>query len=457
MSSGPPQSSASRLLKVPAVWTVPAVLGSTVVVLMSALYLAAVVDPARHLSGLPVSVVNQDAGATIGSRHVNSGQQVVSGLLDSRAVSTRLGLKPSTMAAARESMDTGRSYATVVIAPAFTASLMAISGLPATVSNPGKPTIQILTNQRAGTEGVGLATGVLQPALRQASRQIGLQLLAVAASRGAAHAPTDVLLADPIALSTVPYRPLPAHAGLGLSAFYVSLLTMLIGFLGATIVNSSVDAALGYAATEIGPRWTQRQPVAISRWQTLLAKWVIAVVLTAALCGLMLLVAVGVLGMDAPSVGYLWLFTWFASATVAAGTLVLFAVLGAPGQLVALLLFVYLGLASAGGTVPLQALPGSLKAVSNVDPLRQILEGVRAILYFDARGDAGLTRGLLTTGAGMVFWLAVGAIVITAYDRRGLFRLRPETLAYVDDAVRAHHDQSGDREGPGAHTQPPQA
>src|SRR5271165_59330 len=305
----------------------------------------------------------------------------------------------------------------------FTASLMAISGPPARIPNPGKPTIQILTNQRAGTEGVSLAIGVLEPALQQASRQIGRQLLSIAALRGGAHAPTNALLADPIALPTVPYRPLPGHAGLGLSAFYIALLTMLVGFLGAIVVNSSVDAALGYAPTEIGPRWSQRQPVAISRWQTLLTKWVIALVLTAVLCGLMLLVAVGALGMDAPSIGYLWLFTWFASATVAAGTLVLFAVLGAPGQLVALLLFVYLGLASAGSTVPIQALPSSLR--------------------------------LVTTGAGTVFWVAAGVLVIMAYDRKGLFRLNPETLAYVDESVRARRHQSDHGAGPGAVSQPP--
>ena len=40
---------------------------------------------------------------------------------------------------------------------------------------------------------------------------------------------------------------------MGLSAFYISLLAIMCGFLGAMVVNSSVDAALGYATTEVGP------------------------------------------------------------------------------------------------------------------------------------------------------------------------------------------------------------
>ena len=159
-------------------------------------------------------------------------------------------------------------------------------------------------------------------------------------------------MADPITVAAVPYRPLPSHSALGLSAFYISLLITFCGFLGAVIVSMSIDAVLGYATTEVGPIWRQRQPVAISRWQTLLAKWVMAVGLTVVLTGLMLFTAIVILKMNAPHFASLWLLSWFAAAVVAIGTLVLFAALGTLGQLVALVVFVYLALASSGGTGP---------------------------------------------------------------------------------------------------------
>jgi hypothetical protein len=160
------------------------------------------------------------------------------------------------------------------------------------------------------------------------------------------------------------------------------------------------------------------------------------------LTGLMLAVAVGLLGMDAPDGGLLWLFTWLAAFSVAVGTLVLFAVLGSQGQLLALLIFVYLGLASAGGTVPLQALPGWLKLASEIEPLRQILAGTRSILYFNAAGDAGLTRGLIAATAGLIFWLALGATVVKWWDRKGLHRLQPDVLAYVQQSSSAYRAQA---------------
>jgi hypothetical protein len=51
-------------------------------------------------------------------------------------------------------------------------------------------------------------------------------------------------------------------------------------------VNSSIDAALGYATSEIGPRWRQKRPVAINRRQTFLTKWAIAAVAAPLLTGM---------------------------------------------------------------------------------------------------------------------------------------------------------------------------
>lgn len=434
---------AKDLLKVRGLWTIPVIVGGIVLVLVTVFYVGSVVDPLAHLRGLPVSIVNEDAGASVGARRVDLGAQLQSGLTGSRTVSTLLSLTPERLHAAERRMNHGGSYATLVIPSDFTVSLLSLAGvrLPPGISA-GKPTVQLLANQRAGTVGVELADGVLEPAVAEASRRIGQELLASARPPPASGSANAAVLGDPITLESVDYRRLPPHSALGLSAFYIALLTLMCGFIGATIINATVDAATGYATTEIGPRWRQRAPLPINRWQTLLTKWAMALPLTGLLTGLVLGVAIGLLGMNAPNGGYLWLFTWLAAASVAMGTLVLFATLGTQGQLIALLIFVYLGLASAGGTVPIQALPGSLKLVSQIEPLRQILAGTRSILYFNAAGDAGLIRGIVAASAGLLFWLVLGAIVVRWYDRKGLYRLRPDVLAYVQESVSGYRAQA---------------
>ena len=221
---------ARDLLKVRAAWILSLILGSAVVVLITAFYVGSVVDPLAHLQGLPVAVVSQDRGAVIGTRQVNIGQQVQRGLSGSTAVSGRLALTDTTLHSAQQAMDRGASYATVVIPPGFTASLLTRAGVSASRLGSGRPTIVILTNQRAGTIGASLASEVLQSGLQAASGQVGRQLAAFVPAARATSPLTADFLADPVAVTTAGYRPLPAHSALGLSAFYLALLILMCGF-----------------------------------------------------------------------------------------------------------------------------------------------------------------------------------------------------------------------------------
>lgn len=428
---------AGQLLKDKGVWAFPLGVGSVLVLLMTLFYFGSIVDPTGHLHNLPVVVVDQDAGATTTSGRVDLGEQVVGALTKTPAVTDRLAVRALSLSEADAEMDKGAAYAAVVVPSGFSTSVLALAGGPTKTSAPSSlPTVELMANPRAGTIGVSLAEGVLQPALVDVSRSIGQHLEAEAGPGAAPRA----LLADPVTVSDETYRPVPAHGGLGLSAFYIALLIMMCGFLGATIVNTGVDSALGYATSEVGPRWSQKLPRRITRWQTLMAKWVIAVPATFLFTGILVGVAAGLLRMDAPHWPELWAYGWFAAAVVAIGTLTLFAVLGALGQLFALIVFVYLALASSGGTVPLQALPGVLRFVAIFEPLRQIVGAVRAVLYFNGAGDAGLDRGLLLTSIGLVFWVAIGAAVTTWYDKKGFHRLKPELVDLIEASAHAYRD-----------------
>jgi hypothetical protein len=145
------------------------------------------------------------------------------------------------------------------------------------VSTPGAtpPTtaaVSLEENTRLGTLGVNLASGVLTPAITNISPQIGSHLSGLASPASKDNPVLAGVLANPITLTTSTYRPLPDHSALGLSAFYVALLGLIAGFVGATLINASVDSALGYATSQLGTRFTQCRPVPINRTQTLLVK-----------------------------------------------------------------------------------------------------------------------------------------------------------------------------------------
>ena len=427
---------ASALLRTRKIWALPIVLASLLVGLIAVIYLGSVVNPSAHLHGLPVMLVNEDTGANVDGRHLDLGANVVDALERSRPVTSRLALQPTTLAQAEARMNRAGAYATLVIPGTLTRSALLATGAPSRGKTPpAQAELDLKENQRLGSLGVSLAAGVIAPAIAKISPHIGSELSALATPAARANPVMAGRLADPIALATSTYRPLPDHSALGLSAFYVALLTILSGFLGATLVNSSIDAALGYATSELGPHWSQRRPVAINRRQTFLTKWAIAAAAAPLLTGILLLVAAGALGMYAPHVLLLWLLCALAALMIATGTLALLAAFGSIGQLLAMILLVYLSLASSGGTVPIQALPGVFNVVGHVEPLRQLLGGTRAILYFGARGDAGLTHSLVVIGVELLFWGAVGLAVTSWYDHKRLDRISPDLLGYVERAI----------------------
>jgi len=418
------------------VWIAPMLIGSIFIALVATIYIGSVIDPTGHLHGLPVMVVDEDAGAQANGQELNVGASVVRALEQSSSVTSRLKLRVASAAVADREMNSAHAYATLVIPRTLSRSvLLASSGGKGAAGAPARGAITLEENQRLGSLGVNLAAGVIKPAAESASASVGKQLAPLVGPETRSNPVLAAQAADPIALKVVTYRPLPDHTALGLSAFYIALLAILAGFIAATLINTSLDSALGYSSSEMGPRWTLRRPTAIRRRTTFLAKWAAAAIVVPVLTAILLLIAIGALGMHGPHTVLLWLLCTLAAMMIATATRALLAALGSIGQLLAMLLLIYLSLASSGGTVPTQALPGVFGLAGKVEPLRQVLGGTRAILYFGAAGDAGLTHAVLVLICELVFWAAVGLLVTSWYDRRKMDRIAPEVLEIVNRAI----------------------
>jgi uncharacterized phage infection (PIP) family protein YhgE len=321
----------------------------------------------------------------------------------------------------QDQLASGKIYGALVIPPDFTSSVAALTTTHATV----RPTLTVLTNPGLGSLGSSLASQINQAAAHQASLTIGKQLAAQAGAQGA-NSTTLLLLADPVAVAVRVGHPIGQHSGLGLTAFYYTLLLVLSGFLGGNIIHNGVDAALGYTDNELGPWHTRRPTVPISRTQTLLLKMLMTAGILVLTTSVLMLAAVVILGMDAPFPGLLWIFSYCASLAVGLGVQAINAAFGGIGQLISTFVFIALSLPSSGATIPLQAVPGFYRFLALFEPMRQLSDGVRAILYFDARADAGLARGWTMIAIGFVLALVFGFGMTYYYDRKGLRRLTPQ-------------------------------
>jgi hypothetical protein len=92
-----PALRAREILQLRPIWVLPIVLSGVLILLIAFTYIGSVVNPAGHLNGLPVLVVNQDAGASTPKGNVNFGEQFVTGLTTNAAVAKPLHLRVVTL------------------------------------------------------------------------------------------------------------------------------------------------------------------------------------------------------------------------------------------------------------------------------------------------------------------------------------------------------------------------
>jgi len=409
-------------------WALPIVVTLALMSALCALYLGGILNPMTNLRHFPIAAVNEDAGPF--------GAQITDGMaggLDKNKFDVRVVSHDE----AQRLLDTAQVYGELVIPPTFSSSLHEFGASAVTPGRATRPSVTISTNPRAGTLGSSIAGQTLTQAMAVANGKVGQRLTAdVAAEAGGAPltGASALGLANPIDVKANVYHALPNGTGNGLSAFYFALLLLLAGFTGSVVVSTLVDALLGYVPAEWGPVYRFGEQVKISRFQTLQLKWVIMVVLALLTSAVYLAIAHG-LGMPIPLGWQLWAYGAFAIIAVGITSSSLLSVLGSMGLLISMLIFVILGLPSAGATVPLEATPPFFRWLSEFEPMHQVFLGVRSLVYLNGRADAGLSQALWMTSVGLVIGLLLGGIITHLYDRKGFHRIH----GAVELAIAAEH------------------
>jgi uncharacterized phage infection (PIP) family protein YhgE len=423
-------------------WTLPVVVTLALMSALCALYLGGILNPMTNLRHFPIAVVNEDAGPV--------GAQITDGLvagLDKNKFDVRVVSHDE----AQRLLDTAHVFGELVIPPTFSSSLREFGASAVAPGRTTRPSVTISTNPRAGTLGASIAGQTLTQAMAVANGKVGQRLTAdVAAETGGAPltGASALGIASPIDIKTGVYNALPNGTGNGLSAFYFSLLLLLAGFTGSVVVSTLVDALLGYVPAEWGPVYRFSEQVKISRFRTLQLKWAIMTLLALLTSAVYLAIAHG-LGMPIPLGWQLWAYGVFAIIAVGITSSSILSVLGSMGLLVSMLIFVILGLPSAGATVPLEATPPFFRWLAEFEPMHQVFLGVRSLVYLNGRADAGLSQALWLTGIGLVVGLLLGGIITHLYDRKGFHRIPGAVeLAIAAEHQAQHKARVSKREGP---------
>ncbi|MFD3991989.1 DUF3533 domain-containing protein [Streptomyces sp. NPDC058583] len=428
----PLRVSACGLLCRRRMWLPSAVILGLLSLVLSMLYLGANNDPVGSTKDLPIALVNSDRGTEAAGQRIDLGAQIAPQITGSAELRDKVSWKKVDRRTADELLARGKVFGALVIPEDFSASVAALAGPPQ--HEPHPPTMTVLTNPAAGSFGSAMAAEINRKVVATTSAQVGRgltqqlgrqaaqQSASAHAGRPVAPAAAHLMIADPVKVNVEEGHPLGAHSGLGLSAFFYALVLVLGGMLGANVIHTQVDTALGYMADDKGPFRLVKPAQHMTRMHHFVVCSVLMVVLSMLTSALAMAGAIGVVGIDASHLGLLWIFGTCATAAMGITALALLAVLGTPGPIVSMLVLIGLAIPSAGATIPLQALPDFYRFLAEFEPFRQVVDGVRSILYFGARTDAGLGRAWTMTAIGFAVSLLLGLALTRLYDRKGLHR-----------------------------------
>jgi uncharacterized phage infection (PIP) family protein YhgE len=203
-------------------------------------------------------------------------------------------------------------------------------------------------------------------------------------------------------------QPVGPDSGNGQASFFLAFLANLAGFGGAAVVFFGVTAIAGTLASR--GLHTSRAGL----WTVMLLLGLLYAALAA---GAELGVAFGIVGVEYEAgLVEIFLFLTLAIGAIMAVVMLLMALFGSVGIGIAAVLGVLLGLVSAGGLAPIEALPGFYRAYADWLPLRYVSDGLRSLLFFDGRSAAGLGDAVRVLGAYLAGSIVLGYLISLARD-----------------------------------------
>ena len=368
-------------------------------------------SPVENTRDLPVAIVNEDVGAESGGEHVELGEEVLKGATASEEIGDKVEwTQLSSRQGALYGIAEGRYYGALVIPRDYSRSVAELLADP-TGREPAR--IEILANPSAGPFASRAVEEILTGIVRSTSRTTSERITGVLEARGVRISPQRAaVLGEPVVAKLTNAQPTGENSGRGLMPFYLVFTALILGFIGANAIYGGLAAMV--EAVSAGR--------VAYRVRLIFAATVLGLVLALLLGAVEVLVAFGFYGVHHEAGAfYTFLFLALTAAVSLFLALVLLAALGPRGGiLTGSLLIISVGLATSGGTTPVQNLPAFFRALAGVLPFEYMTEGTRALLFYGGRLDAGLGDALRVLLAYLVGAVLLGGSISLVRDRLAL-------------------------------------
>ncbi|MEH7253473.1 ABC transporter permease [Neobacillus niacini] len=381
-----------RLFKMSSTWF-PIWCILILMLIMVGVYIPAFGGANKNLTDVPLIIVNEDKG--------KAGDRILLNLIKTQNGNSFKWDVVKTKEKALNDLKNNQAYGALVIPADYSKQLSKVHDLLISGNGVGKPAkLDILLNEGVGQSASMIASNTLQTVASATSNGISGHFKSELNEKGITLSPMNASLLDrPVQFTMKNVLGLPVNLNKGMTPFVMSIIASITGLVGTNMIRGYLEKSNGILRKKGYP---------LPESQILQSALLLAILL--AFCGSLIL-QISVFGffgsVHASSIWYIFLFSLFCCLTMLFLFKAVALLLGGWGILV-MFPINFMGIFSSGGAIPLSTLPTVHRFFSLILPTRYMVDGMRALLYYQGRMEAGLREAL---GALSIYFVVSLALI----------------------------------------------
>ncbi|MFJ7972045.1 ABC transporter permease [Psychrobacillus sp. NPDC096389] len=388
-----------RLLKIKATWT-PIWMVAFLMLCMISIYLPVFGGPSQRLTNFPLIIVDEDTGTS----SFTTAKEIGDSLIQTQNGHTFYWRIVANKQMALKELKDNQAYGALIIPSNYSQGLTELHNALMLGKTEGQAVqIEILLNEGGGQSTTMIATNALKMVANAATTNVSQHLQRELIKKDIrVHPKMASLVENPIQFKMKNVLGLPENSNKGMTPFMLILITSISGLMGVNMVSAYVKNIVASLRSK---------DHLLSNSKVLITELILGVFL-AAIVAFILQIAVFIFfgSSHTTSIWLIFLFTFLCCMTMYFQFKLIGLFLGRWGILVMFPINI-MGIFSSGGAVPITTLPFVHRFFSTILPTRYMVDGMRTLLYYGGKLQAGLGHALIVLTVFFIVFLSVCLLV----------------------------------------------
>jgi uncharacterized phage infection (PIP) family protein YhgE len=368
---------------------------------MISVYLPVFIGANKNLTNVPLIVVNEDQGP--------AGDLILLNLKENQNEHSFKWYHAESEKTALKELKNNQAYGALIIPANFSKQISRVDDALLTRNESGEPaTLKILLNEGIGQSASMIASNVLQTVATSTSKEVSGNLKSkLDQNRVLLSSENASLLDNPVQFTSENVLGLPVNLNKGMTPFVMIIIASITGMMGANMIRGYLRKAID-----------SDNGISLSNSKILKTELIFSVILAFGVSSVSQLGVFGFFGSShSSSILVIFPFSFFCCLTMVFLFKSLSLIFGGWGMLVMFPVNI-MGIFSSGGPIPLSTLPIVHRLFSYILPTKYMVDGMRALLYYNGRMQAGLGTALWAISIYFIVTLAI-IIAFIIYSSKG--------------------------------------